>query len=322
MPKVLVIHPIHDHGLQLLYDRNGLDVEVVTDDSVTNLVRKLADATAVTLRNTAFTAQLAERSPALKIVSRHGVGYDNVDVAALTKRGIPLALAIGANTVSVAEQVLYFMLTFAKCGFAYDRATRAGEFAHRNRIDTIDLWQRTLLIIGLGRIGREVAARAGALGMRLTAYDPYIPPAVFEAHDCERTSDLNNALANADVVTLHVPRNDETRHLIGAGELARMKSSAFLINTARGGIVDETALHAALSVGAIAGAGLDVFEQEPVPATHPLLALDNVVVSPHSAALTREGSVRMAVSTARNVLDALDGKLDPNVVVNKETLLT
>jgi D-3-phosphoglycerate dehydrogenase len=320
MPKVLIIQPFHEDGMKLFEARPDVTYEIV-DGSLEELAEKIADADGVTIRTSPLPAAVIERAGRLKVVSRHGVGYDNIDVAALTRRGIPLAIAADANATAVAEHTLYFMLALAKQGLRYDRATREGQWAVRNSLDAVDLLGRRVLIMGFGRIGREVARRCAAFGMAVMVYDPYVQANVIEAAgDYRSVPDFEAVLGETDVLTVHMPLGADSRGLIGAAELAALPAHAFVINAARGGIVDEAALHDALTSGKIAGAGVDVFDQEPPPEDHPLFALDNVILTPHSAGLSKEAAIRMAISTARNVLAGIDGKLDPSMVVNREVL--
>ena len=320
MKKILIIQPFHDDGMALLEARDDVAYEIVDGRSIEEMQAKIADADAVTVRTALLPGDVLARAENLKVVARHGVGYDNVDLDHLNGRGIPLALTADANASSVAEHVLFMMLHLAKQGARYDRATRTGEWALRNSLGTNDIGGRNLLIIGFGRIGREVARLAQAFRMQVAVYDPFVPEDVIQMAICRPVADFRAELANTDVVTLHMPLTDETRHMIGGPELAALPNHAFLINCARGGIVDEDALHQALTAGGIAGAGLDVYEQEPPPNAHPLFALDNVILSPHSAGLTLECAKRMAVSTARNALAGIDGELDPAMVVNRNVL--
>jgi D-3-phosphoglycerate dehydrogenase len=320
MAKILIIQPFHDEGMKLFEARPDVALEVV-DGSLEQLAEQIADADGVTIRTSPLPGAVIERAARLKVVSRHGVGYDNIDVAALTRRGIPLAIAADANATAVAEHTLYFMLALAKQGLRYDRATREGNWAVRNSLDAVDLLGRRVLVMGFGRIGREVAKRCAAFGMQVTVYDPYVQANVIEAAgDYRSVPDFAAALPQTDVLTVHMPLGADSRALIGAAELAALPAHAFVINAARGGIIDETALHDALTSGEIAGAALDVFDQEPPPDDHPLFALPNVVLSPHSAGLSKEAAIRMAVSTARNALAGIDGTLDPSMVVNREVL--
>ncbi|MGI9506524.1 MAG: hydroxyacid dehydrogenase [Geminicoccaceae bacterium] len=320
MPKVLIIQSFHDDGMALLDARDDIDYEVVDGSSVDEMRAKIVDADGVTIRTALLPAEVLEGAERLKVVSRHGVGYDNVDLDVLNRHGIPMALAADANASSVAEHVLFMMLHLAKLGVRYDRATRSGEWAVRNSLQTSDIGGRQILILGFGRIGREVAKLCQAFRMKVSVFDPFVTADQVEAAGCRPVEDFRAVLGETDMLTIHMPLTDDTHYLIGKAELSALPDHALLINCARGGIVDEAALHAALTSGAIAGAGLDVFEQEPPAADHPLFALENVIFSPHSAGLTLECARRMAVSTARNVLAGIDGKLDPAMVVNRQVL--
>lgn len=320
MQKVLIIEPIAAAGLEVLGRRTDVAYEIVTGVVGERLKDAVADADGIIVRRATLGAEVIDAAARLRIVSRHGVGYETIDVDALTRRGIPLTLVGDANAVAVAEHTIYLMLALARRGLAYDRAVRDGGFDIRESGSTVELWRKTVLVVGFGRIGREVAARCRAFGMEVVVYDPYVPADAAGRSGCKWIDELDGGLAEADFVTLHAPLTDETRHLIGAPELRAMKSTAFLINAARGGIVDQGALNAALASGDIAGAGLDAFADEPPAPDEPLLRRDNVVLSPHAAALTRECADRMAIVCAQNVLAGLDGTLDASLVVNPEVL--
>ncbi len=318
--KVLVVQPIHDVGLDLLRARDDVAVSVVDAPGDEALRAHLAEAEGVIVRNDRVDADMLAVARKLKVVARHGVGFDNVDVAALTRRGIPLAVVGDVNAVAVAEHTLYLMLAVARKSFALDRAVRAQRFAERDVIAATEQWRKTLLVVGYGRIGRRVAALGRAFDMTVLVHDPLVAAAEIAAAGCRPAADFRAALPEADFISLHAPLTEETANLIGGAELGAMKPTAILINTARGGLIDDAALHRALVEGRIGGAGLDTFAQEPPPADDPLIGLDNVVLSPHSAALTEECRRRMAIACAQNVLDAFDGTLDPTIVVNPETL--
>ncbi len=321
MPKVLVIGAFHADGMKLLEARPDVAVAIIDGADEAELVEQIRDADAVTIRTSLLPASVIERAERLKIVSRHGVGYDNIDVAALTARRIPLAIAADANATAVAEHVLYFMLALAKRGLAYDRATREGQWSVRNSLDAVDLLGRRVLVMGFGRIGREVARRCAAFGMAVSIYDPYVQANIIErSGDYRSIPDFEAVLPATDILTVHMPLGPDSKSLIGFSELAALPAHAFVINAARGGIIDEPALYDALTTGKIAGAALDVFDQEPPPEDHPLFSLDNVILTPHSAGLSKEAAIRMAISTARNALAALDGNLDPTMVVNRDVL--
>ncbi len=320
MPNVLIIQPIHEDGMELLKSRSDIRYEIIDGSSIDEMKAKIAEVDGVTIRTALLSADVLDCAKRLKVVSRHGVGYDNVHLDALDRRGIPLALTADANATSVAEHVLFMMLHLAKRGASYDRATREGGWAVRNSLGAVDIGGRRLLIVGFGRIGKEVAKLCRAFRMPISVYDPFVRADVIQAAGCRSVDDVEQVLGGTDILTVHMPLSDETRNLIGEAAFKALPRDAFVINCARGGIVDETALHAALTSGEIAGAGLDVFEQEPPPGDHPLFALDNVILSPHCAGLTLECAKRMAVSTVRNVLAGIDGNLDPAMVVNKAVL--
>lgn len=298
----------------------GFEVEIVAAPDKADMAAKVADADAIIARTAPIPASLVEAAQKLRIVARYGVGYDNIDVPALTRRRIPLATIGDVNAVPVAEQTFALLLGLAKRLIAYDRGARDGGWKIRESLTVWELAGKTLAIVGLGRIGRQVARRARAFDMRVIAVDPVVSVEAMTAQGVERVATLREALSRADVLTLHLPLSRETRNLIGADELAAMKRGAVLINCARGGIVDETALAASLRTGHLLAAGVDVLAEEPPPAGHPLLALENFVVSPHSAALTAECAVRMSLACAENVLGVFDGTLDRSRVVNPEIL--
>jgi len=298
----------------------GLEVEIVPDPTTVDVAATAADADAIIARTSPISAALVAAAPRLRIVARYGVGYDNIDVPALTRRRIPLATIGDVNAVPVAEQTFALLLAHSRRVIAYDGAARDGRWKLRDSLTIWELAAKTIAIIGLGRIGKAVAKRCLAFDMKVIAVDPAVSEAAMASLGVRRVAGLGAALGQADIVTLHLPLSDATRNLLGAAEFAAMKPGSVLINAARGGIVDEAALAAALRSGHLAGAGVDVLAQEPPPADHPLLGLDNVVISPHSAALTAECAIRMSLACAENVLGAFDGKLDRSRVVNPEVL--
>ncbi len=280
----------------------------------------LADADAVGLSVTPFGAAELAAAPRLRVVGRHGVGYDAVDVPALTGRRIPLMIVGTANSVTVAEHAMFMMMTLAKRGTAMVAMVREGRWTDKFVDRPVELFEKVLLVIGFGRIGTRIAKRCLGMEMTVLVYDPYVTAATIRAAGCEPASDLDVAVARADFVTIHCPKPLEPSGLFDATLLARMKPSAYLVNTARGGIVDEPALHAALAAGRLAGAGLDVFDREPAPLDNPLFNLPNVVVTPHVAGGTQEAGDRSAIAAVRNLLSVLDGQPKRHNVVNKEVL--
>ena len=321
--KILFIQRVHECGHALAVDRGDVDIDVYEGRDPAEIKRRIADADAIVVRTAVIDRSVIDAGSRLAIISRHGVGYDAVDIEAAAERSIPVTITPLANSVSVAEHAMFMLLALAKNARENDAAVRGNRFERaRVSMKPVDLAGRHLLIVGFGRTGSRVAPRAFGFGMRVHACDPYIDPGVMEAAGCTVVDDLHAVLPEMDAVTVHTPLNHETRSIIGAKELALMKPSAFVVNTARGGVVGEDALLAALEAKRIGGAGLDVFESEPVPprTDHPLLAFDNVIVSPHCAGVTVESSTRMAEYSVRNVLDCFDGRLDPEVVVNRHLM--
>ena len=292
--------------MRVLEARPDVRVLVLPAPTEAELARALpeADGVVMVMEQPALTARLIELAPRLRIACRFGAGYDNFDVPALTRRGIPLATTGDANADTVAEHALYLMLALAKRGPALERAVRAGSWPRS--FGSVELRGRTCVIVGYGHIGRAVARRAAAFEMKIVAVDPHVPG----------TEKLADALPQADFVVLACALTPETRGLIGAQALARMKPGAFLVNVARGPIVDEAALVAALEAVRLAGAGLDVLETEPPRPGHPLLARDDVVLTPHVGAFIDTAFERVAVACAQAALAGLDGRLERASVVN------
>jgi D-3-phosphoglycerate dehydrogenase len=319
MPKILLTESIQQVGMDIFSKRTDITIEECPPrTSEEEIVRRVPEADALLVGSTPITEPIIEAAHQLKVVSRRGVGYDAIDLAALRKYQIPLTIVGSANAITVAEHALFFILALAKQAMAYDHATRTGDWGFRHRMAGIDVFGKVLLLVGFGRVGRALAPRAAALGMRVNVYDPKLPAADLRQNNVEPVTDLLTGLAECDFVSLHVPLTAETRGLLGQEEFAVMKPSAFVISTCRGGVIEEEDLVRALQEGRIRGAGLDVFSQEPIPVTHPLLALENVIVSPHTAALTIECARRMDERAARNCLDAIDGRLDPAFIVPNE----
>ena len=321
--KLLFIQRVHERGYALAANRGDVEVEIYDGRDPGEIRRRIVDADGIVVRTAVIDRATIDAGRRLAIISRHGVGYDAVDVEAAAQRSIPVTITPLANSVSVAEHAMFLLLALAKNARENDAAVREGGFeSARVSMKPLDLAGRNLLILGFGRTGSRVAPRALGFGMRVHALDPYVDRSVMEAAGCTVVEDLHAVLPEMDAVTVHTPLNDETRGIIGAKELALMKRTAFVVNTARGGVVAEDALADALAAKRIGGAGLDVFESEPVAPRpgHPLLAFDNVIVSPHCAGVTIESSIRMAEYSVRNVLDCFDGRLDPVVVVNRHLM--
>src|SRR5262249_15126094 len=307
-------------GMKLLNSRDDLEIIVPESPDPATWANFLPGAEAICVRLTKIPRSMMEQAPSLKIISRHGVGYDNIDVAAATERGVIVATVGLANAPSVVEHTIAMMYALAKRLFEFNRTVREGDYWRKMKLDAIGVAGRTVLIIGLGRIGSRLAKALNALGLRCLGVDPAYTAAEIEAMGCEPVADFRTALPRADFVTVHCPLQDDTRNLIGAAELALMKPSAYVINCARGGIVNEAALLEALNSGRIRGAGLDVQVSEPPAPDDPLLACDRLILTPHAAASTPETMMRSSMTVAQNVLDYFDGRLPVSHVVNPEVL--
>jgi D-3-phosphoglycerate dehydrogenase / 2-oxoglutarate reductase len=306
--RVLVTDPLAQSGLDILRAASDVDLDYRPGLKGDELLRAVAQSDALITRSgTAVTGELLRAGDRLRIIGRAGVGLDNVDVDACTARGILVINAPTANILSATEHTMAMLLALCRNIPEAHASVKRGEWI-RSKFMGIELSGKVLGVVGLGRIGTRVATRARAFGMRVIAYDPYIAPAVGEKVGAEMVS-LENLLAQADVITVHTPLTDETRGMIGAREISRMKDGVILVNCARGGIYEEGALAEALAGGKVAGAAIDVFEDEPPARDHPLLNAKNVIVSPHIGANTIEAQDRVAVQTAEMVVDALRGSI-------------
>lgn len=319
--RVLVIGKIHEAGLKILNDSKGLDVEVITDPGADVPATLVEQADAILIRYGILTEDDIASAGHLRVVSRHGVGCDNLPVDTLSARGIPVTIVGPVTAVSVAEQTMAMMLCLSKKVTQYDQAVRNGNWSIRDSLAISELAGKTLLLLGFGRIGSEVAKRAQAFAMDVLIYDPFISADVATAAGVVKVDDWREVLGRVDVLSMHLPLSADTRNIIDAEVLSAMKPTATLLNAARGGVVDETALYEALSTRMATGAaGIDTFATEPLSPDSPLLSLPNVIVSPHSASLTEEAARRMGVVAANNVIAGLEDNLDPALVFNHRAL--
>jgi D-3-phosphoglycerate dehydrogenase len=317
MFKVLVSDPIAKEGIARLKAAAeggaALEVEVKTGLPKDELLKIIADYDGLIVRSeTKVTAEVIQAATNLKVVARAGVGVDNIDVEAATQRGVIVVNTPSGNTIAACEQAFLLMMTIARKVVEANNSLKGGKW-ERKQFMGVELSEKTLGIVGLGRIGTEFARRAQSFGMKTLAYDPYVLPAYAEKQGIEMV-DLPEIYRQADFITVHSPLLPETHHMINRAAFEQMKSGVRIINAARGGIIDEEALLEALSSGKVAAAGLDVFEQEPPPPDYPLLHHPNVVVTPHLGASTQEAQIKVAVDAAESVVAALNGELVPNAV--------
>jgi D-3-phosphoglycerate dehydrogenase len=314
--KILIIQPIHEKGMRVFDE--SFDVRVASDPSVATVAKEIRGVAGVVVRTAPFTKEIIAAADSLKVIGRHGVGVDNIDVPAATQKGIVVVNTPEANATSVAEHTVTAIGALAKQMTLYNREMRKGRWEIRNSYKAVDLDGKTLGLVGVGRIGSMVAQRvAAAYCMKVIAYDPYIQLEAASRMGVSLVAQMDHVFRQADVISLHTPLTPETRALVNAARLRLMKPTAFLVNFSRGEIVDEKALYEALKTGVIAGAAIDVFDPEPPLADNPLFELDNIILSPHSAALTQECVIRMATGAAEGVVDVLTGRR-PRFVVNPE----
>ncbi|HLW61741.1 MAG TPA: hydroxyacid dehydrogenase [bacterium] len=316
---VLLNSMLHRVGEDLLAAR--AQVEIVPAAAAPDRLRSaLRDADAVLVRLPArITREVIAAASRLRVIGTAGAGFDNIDVAAATAAGIPVVNNAGVGPNPVAEHTVGLMIALARRIVAGDRRLRRDGWACRERLLGAELGTelsgKTVGIVGFGFIGRRVAGICtAAFGSRVLAYDPFLEDAAFAAAGVERRGDLDALLPEVDFLTVHTPLSEETRHVIGARELALLRPTAYLINCARGGVVDADALADALRAGRLAGAGIDVFDPEPPAHPHPLYALENVIVTPHIAGLSDETNRRLSVSAAEQVLQVLADERPPRLV--------
>ena len=316
MHKVAIIEKIHQDGISLLKNNPGFEFEIIEDSSEENLIKVLPNFDACTLRVSKLNEKILSNCKNLKVISRHGVGYDNIDLDYIKKNNITLLITASANAVAVAEHVIYMMLSISKGLNQYDQEVRIGNFKkNASSIKTLELFNKEILIIGFGRIGQSLIKRCKGFEMQVKVFDPFVNKETIEKFGGQKIENLDEGLTTCDYVSLHVPLTLKTKNLINYSKLKNMKREAIIINTARGGIINENDLDKALTENIIFGAGLDVFEKEPVDETNPLLSNKKVLLSPHSATFTNECKSRMSLETTKNIIDFFGNKIDKSMIV-------
>ena len=311
MKKILVIQPIHEEGINLLKDNSDFEYEIVDNIDTEFLKSKIKDCDGISIRTAKLSGDVIEAANNLKIISRHGVGYDNIDLKVSKKKDITLAITATANAVAVAEHVMFMILNISKRGSMYDDTVKSGKFNERNKLPkTVELWNKNILIAGFGRIGQALIKRCLGFEMNVFVFDPFVSKEFIEKRGGTKVDNLSKTSKDMDAMSLHIPLNDETKNIINYELLKSMKKNCIIINAARGGIVNEVDLDRALNENLIFGAGLDVFETEPPAENNPLLKNEKVFLSPHTAAFTEECMTRMGKETIQNIFDFFDGNLE------------
>ena len=316
MFKIAIVEKIDEAGLKILEKHNNFEYEIIENVSKNNLIKELPKYDALTLRVAKLDSEILKHCKKLKVISRHGVGYDNVDLNFLKQNNINLLITATANAVAVAEHAMYMILSLSKGVTYYDKAVRSGDFKKNvSKIETYELFKKEILIAGFGRIGKNLIKRCLGFEMKVFVYDPYVNKEIIESYGGKKVEDLNVAVKTIDFLSIHMPLNKETKNLIDINILKKMKKNTIIVNTARGGVINEIDLDKALKDKIIFGAGLDVFEKEPPDKSNPLLKNDRVLLSPHSSSFTKECKIRMGIETVQNIINFFENKIEKSMIV-------
>jgi len=317
MYKIGIIQSIHNDGLKILDLNKNFEYEIIDDTSEENLLKKIHLFDGVSLRVSQLSNNVLSKAVKLKVISRHGVGYDNVDISYLKKNNITLLITATANAIAVSEHVFYLMLSISKNFLNLDNEVRKGNFKNNmSKFETFELHDKEILIAGFGRIGKNLIKKCKGFEMKVKVYDPFVDEKIITSMGGEKVENFDDALKTLDFLSIHMPLNKNTKGLIDLKKMKTMKKTSVIINTARGGIVNEVDLNQALNENIILAAGLDVFSNEPVSLDNPLLKNKKVILSPHTAALTNECKIRMGKETAQNIIDFFEKKINKNMIVN------
>ena len=316
MFKIAIVEKIDEAGLKILEKHNNFEYEIIENVSKNNLIKELPKYDALTLRVAKLDSEILKHCKKLKVISRHGVGYDNVDLNFLKQNNINLLITATANAVAVAEHAMYMILSLSKGVTYYDTAVRSGDFKKNvSKIETYELFKKEILIAGFGRIGKNLIKRCLGFEMKVFVYDPFVNKEIIESYGGKKVEDLNVAVKTIDFLSIHMPLNKETKNLIDINILKKMKKNTIIVNTARGGVINEIDLDKALKDKIIFGAGLDVFEKEPPDQSNPLLKNDRVLLSPHSSSFTKECKIRMGIETVQNIINFFENKIEKSMIV-------
>ena len=317
MPKIAIVDKIHEDGINLLKKNTKFQYEIIDDFSKKNLMSKLPAFDGITLRRGKIDSEILEKCKKLKVISRHGVGYDNVDTDYLKKNNISLLITGTTTSTSPAEHIMFMILSISKGIDMYDQAVRNEKFDSimHTKHETFELFNKKILIVGFGRIGKKLIKKCLGFEMQVYVYDPFVDKKVIESFGGKKILNLDDGLKEADVLSLSVPLNKDTINMINLEKIKMMKKTSIIINISRGRIVNEKDLNEALNEGIIYGAGLDVFEKEPPSNNNPLLKNKKILLSPHAATFTKECTSDMAIQTVQNVIDFFDNKLKESMIV-------
>ena len=318
MYKIGIIDTIDNKGIELLKSNINFSYEIITDLSRENLLVKLQEFDGVTLRRGKLDEEILKKCKNLKVIARHGVGYDNVDTIFLKKNNITLLVTHNSTSTSPAEHVMFMILNIYKGREMFHTMVRDGNFhkaIHLKIDDNFELLNKTILIAGFGRIGKKLIKKCLGFDMNVLVYDPYIDDGVISSFGGKKILDLEEGLKDTDILSLSVPLNSDTKNFITLKQMSLMKKNAIIINISRGGVVNEIDLDKALNTKVISFAGIDVFEKEPPEINNPLLKNKRVLLSPHAATFTKEGLEKMSMETVQNVIDFFKDKIEQIKIV-------
>jgi D-3-phosphoglycerate dehydrogenase / 2-oxoglutarate reductase len=317
MIKIALVDKMHQDGINLLKNNPKFKCEIIEDLSKKNLMSKLQDFDGITLRRGKIDSEILEKCKKLKVISRHGVGYDNVDIKFLKEKKISLLVTGTTTSISPAEHIMFMILNISKSFDLFDRSVRNGKFdtiMHMQH-NSFELFNKKVLIVGFGRIGKQLIKRCLGFEMKALVYDPFVEKKIIEDFGGKKINELDEGLKETDVLSLSVPLTKLTHNMINLEKMKIMKKTSIIINTSRGGVINEKDLNKALNEKIIYGAGLDVFEKEPPQEDNPLLKNKKVLLSPHAATFTKECTSNMAMQTAQNIIDFFENKLDQKMIV-------
>ena len=316
MKNILIIQPIDKSGIEILENHPDYNFEIIDGTDLEEIKKKIIECDGISIRTAKLPAEVIRGAKNLKIISRHGVGYDNIDLEAAKEKNITISITATANAVAVAEHVMFMLLNISKRKDMYDKTVKSGRFNDRNKLPkTIELWNKNILIMGFGRIGKSLIKRCIGFEMNVYIYDPFVSKEEIESFGGKKIEDLKEGVKKMDALTLHIPLNEKTKNIINYDVLKNMKKNCIIINASRGGIINESDLNKSLNENKIFGAGLDVFDTEPPDNDNPLLKNDKTFLSPHTAAFTEECMVRMGKETIQNIIDFFDKKLEKSKIV-------
>ena len=319
MYKIGVIDTMNPKGIELLRSNKNFNVEVITDLSKENLLKELPKYDGVTLRRGKLDSEVLKNCKNLKVIARHGVGYDNVDTNYLKKNNITLLITHNSTSTSPAEHIMFMILNIYKGRDMFDKMVRDGNFhkaIHLQIDDNFELFAKKILIIGFGRIGKKLIKKCLGFDMNVLVYDPFVDEKIIKSLGGKKIVDLEKSLKETDILSMSVPLTENTKNMISYKQISSMKKNAIIINVSRGGVVNESDLNDALDKNIISFAGLDVFENEPPEINNPLLKNKRVLLSPHAATFTKECLEDMSLETAQNVIDFFNGKIDKTKIVS------